>query len=135
MREGKPENLISLKDRSTEIQREIQSKGGIKSGESKREKKLMSQIYAEFLISKFNVKTDEGESEVTGSQLVDTVMKDVLKKGGSPAVSMMKEIREATEGNKIDLSGGLDITSMTPEEREKRVDEIIARRTGRPIPN
>jgi hypothetical protein len=41
---------------------------------------------------------------------------------------MMKEIREATEGNKIDLSGGLDITSMTPEERDKRIAELEAKR-------
>jgi len=111
--------------------------GGVKSAEVKREKKLMSQIYSEFLISKFNVKTSEGEREVTGSDLVDEVMKKVLKKGGSPAVSMMKEIREATEGSKtqVDLSGGLDITSLTPEERAKKIDEIIARRTGRPATN
>jgi len=130
MKEGKTENLIPITERSTEIQREIRSLGGIKSGESKREKKLMSQIYSEFLISKFNVKTEGKEREVTGSDLVDEVMKKVLKKGGSPAVSMMKEIREATEGSKtqVDLSGGLDITSLTPEERKAKLDELIAKR-------
>ena len=87
--------------------RERGRKGGIRSGEVKREKKLMSQIYGEFLAERFKVRVDGKDHEITGADLVGRVVKTVLNEGGSPAVSLMKEIREATEGSKVKVEGEL----------------------------
>lgn len=101
---GNPQNL---KTPSTEQARIIGSMGGKRSAEVKKEKKLMSQIYGEFLAERFNISVDGEEIETTGADLIATVVKGVLSAGGSPAVSLMKEIREATEGNKTELSGSV----------------------------
>jgi hypothetical protein len=95
---GNPEKLVPL---TTQKAREIGAKGGKRSGEAKREKKLMSQIYGEFLAEKFKVGTDYE----TGADIVSRIVKTILNEGGSPAVSLMKEIREATEGTKTKLTG------------------------------
>lgn len=89
------------------------SKGGKASVEAKRKKKLMSQIYAEFLAERFKVKVDGSEQDMTGEKLVNRVVKQVLISGGPSAVSLMKEIREATEGNKVEHSGGISV-NLTP---------------------
>ncbi len=102
------ENLKSLKDRTTEEQRAIASKGGKASQKKQKEKKLMSQIYAEFLIEKHDVKMpgNKAKEEMTGYKMINMAVKEIIKKGGPPAVSIMKEIREATEGNKLDMTSG-----------------------------
>lgn len=69
--------------------------GGIKSGIARREKKLMSQIYNEFLAKKYG--------EKYGDEIVRDVMKDIIEGRDGPSVSLIKEIREATEGNKIKI--------------------------------
>lgn len=102
-------NLKSLKDRPIEERKKIAKSGGIKSGVVKREKKLMSQIYAEFLQKEHEVKIKNKNALMTGYNLINKVVGEVIKKGGAPAVSLMKEIREATEGSKLDLSGSVDL--------------------------
>jgi hypothetical protein len=72
-------------------------KGGIKSGQAKREKKLLSEIYAEVIAEMYGVDCEEGQSS-------KDIVKSILSRRDSAAVSMLKEIREATEGSKIDVS-------------------------------
>ena len=104
-RPGKVENLVSLGERSTDEQRRIASMGGKKSVEVRREKKLMSAIYADFLAKKHKVKLDdEGEKEIDGNELMEIVARNILERGDGASVSLMKEIREATEGSSIALT-------------------------------
>lgn len=100
---GKPDNLVPL---TTEKAREIGAKGGKRSGEVKREKILMSKIYADFLAGKYDIRVDEKLTKtMTGTELVNETIKAVLMQAESASVSMLKEIREATEGNKTKLTG------------------------------
>jgi hypothetical protein len=94
-----PHNLRSLTTRTMSEQREIARKGGIASGEARREKKLMSQIYADYLSKK------EG---LTEGMTLESVIETVLARGDSSSVSMMKEIREATEGQKHTLANDFE---------------------------
>lgn len=98
-------NLIPNNLRSPQEVRENGSKGGKKSGKVRKEKKLMSQIYAGILAKKY--KTDLGQL-VQGSEIMEKVVMGVLKRGDSSSVSMMREIREATEGNKVHVGGDDD---------------------------
>jgi histidinol phosphatase-like PHP family hydrolase len=86
--------------RDTETAKARGKLGGIKSGESKRERKFISAIYADVLAKKLAVTIGEDAQTMTGIELVEHAVKTALAAGGSPAVSMMKEIREATEGTK-----------------------------------
>ena len=101
---GNPQNL---KTPTTEQARIIGAMGGKKSAAVKKERKLLSQIYAGFLASEFSVVIDDLEQQFTGEKLVEETIKKVLARSDSSSVAVMKEIREATEGNKLELSGEL----------------------------
>lgn len=91
---GRPENLKA--PLSPEEAREFGRRGGKKSGEVRREKKLLSAMYADILAKGF---------EVEGVRLtLDEVVSSIVSRSDAASVSMLKEIREATEGNKVALS-------------------------------
>ena len=109
MPRGNPKNLIPNSERTPEKLKEMTTKAGKKSGQVRREKKLMSQIYAEFLVKEHEVIGKDGKKKkLEGHALLSSVMSKILSRGDSASVSLFKEIREATEGNKIALSGELD---------------------------
>lgn len=102
-RVAKKENLIPI--RTSEQAKALGAKGGVASGIAKREKKLMTQIYGDFLVESFEISVDGDLKKMTGADFVNTVMKRILVRGDMASVSMMKEIREATEkdgGNSSD---------------------------------
>ena len=91
---GNPQNLVPL---TTDTARKIGALGGKKTGEVKREKKLLSAMYSDMLAKGFNV---------GGERLsLDQVVASVLERADSSSVSMLKEIREATEGSKTKMVG------------------------------
>ena len=97
-------DLIPLTKRTEKERKEIAKKGGIASGIAKREKKLISQIYAEFMMKEHDIIEKDGTiKKLSGQALVNEVMSKVLSRGDSSSVSMLKEVREGTEGNKIDI--------------------------------
>lgn len=110
-------NLVNLADRTPEEREEIARQGGIKSGESKREKKVLSNLYAEIIAELYDVDAQNGLS-------LKTVVQEVLKKGDSATVSMLKVMGEMTEGKKIKMDGSLSVGSMTKEERRQRIKEL-----------
>jgi len=95
--------------------------GGIKSGIVKREKKLMSQIYAEFLAKEHDVIMNDGKKKsVSGSEMVSTVMRKVLSRGDSASVSLMREVREGTEGSKVKTE-----TVLTINTDDEKIQQIL----------
>jgi hypothetical protein len=95
---GKPENLIPMNQRTEEEQKKIASMGGKASQEVQREKKKISQIYADFLVKKYKLTTGE---EMTGAEMADRLISN--------------EIREATEGNKVDITVNHDLLNAIKE--------------------
>ena len=94
MPRGNIKNLKPDTERTPEEIRERGKKGGIKSGQVRKERaairKAMTDVYRDVL------KNPELD-------LDDAIIKIISQKN-SASVSMMKEIREATEGNKIKLA-------------------------------
>ena len=92
---GRPENLKA--PLSPEEARKFGSMGGKRSVEVRREKKLLSAMYAEILAKGF---------EVDGDRLsLDEVVSAIISQNNGASVSMLKEIREATEGSKTKMVG------------------------------
>ncbi len=105
MPRGNPSKIITGDKRTPQEARENGRKGGIKSGQVRREKKLMSQLYAEFLSKDHEIIGADGyKKKLSGHALLSAVMSKILARGDSAAVSMMREIREATEGNNLNLN-------------------------------
>ena len=119
---GNPSKLVPC---TPENARERQLKSAEKRKENNAKKKLMSQIYAEFLEKEYNVRQGDKERKLTGAELVNECMKKIIARGDSASVSMMKELREGTEGSKIDLSGTVKAEMETTEERLKLFEELV----------
>lgn len=96
-------------------------KGGIKSGKARREKKLLSQIYGDLLADKMGV---DGKGKT-----LDKVIKEILNGSSvecpaSSKVSLIKEIREATEGSKIHQTGSTKVILSDKKLVKEVVDEL-----------
>ena len=119
---GNPSKLVPC---TPENARERQLKSAEKRKENNAKKKLMSQIYAEFLEKEYNVRQGDKERKLTGAELVNECMKKIIARGDSSSVSLMTEIRKAMEGDKVNLEGSIKAEMQTTEERLKIFDEII----------
>ncbi len=98
----KPGRIENLTPFTVDSAREKGRKGGIKSAIVKREKKLLSQVYADMLA---------GENGIAGNGLtLEAVVSAILARCDSSSVSMLKEIREATEGSRL----AMENTTATP---------------------
>lgn len=118
-------NPSKLKPCTPENARERQLKSAEKRKENNAKKKLMSQIYAEFLEKEYNVRQGDKERKLTGAELVNECMKKIIARGDSSSVSLMREVREATEGTKMQLSGEVTTKLESPEDRLKAFEEIM----------
>jgi len=110
-------NDENLKPCTKENARERQLKSAEKRKENNAKKKLMSQIYAEFLEREYSVKVAEGTKKISGAELVNEAMKKIIARGDSSSVSLLREVREGTEGSKINLSGNIKTEMESAEER------------------
>jgi hypothetical protein len=109
--------LENLKPVTTKEEARIRGRnGGKKSVKVRREKKLLSGLFAD-IIAKWT-----GQEKGLN---ISTVVERVLLEGGSPAVSMLKVMLDATEGSKIKIQGNLSISrlkTMTDDELNKIID-------------
>lgn len=99
-----PQNLKRL---TTKKAREIGKKGGIASGKAKKERRLMSQIFAELLSNGLDKDIERTSTKV-------------IRKGGGPAVSLMKTIAEVTEGSKVKTE-----TVLTINTDDEKIQQIL----------
>ena len=122
---GREENLKKAVPFTKENAKEMQKLSAEKRKENNEKKKLLSEMYAEFLTDEYNVRKDGGTIKLSGTDYIKTIIKAVVSRGDSSSVAMLKEIREATEGQKINLNGEVKAEMQTTEERLKIFDEII----------
>jgi len=120
--------LVNLKNRTPEERSEIAKKGGKRSVIVKREKKMMSQIYAQVLADRYDVKIQGEDKKISGEKMMQKVISEIIMRRDASSVSMIKEIREATEGNKIDVNAELlqryDYSTLSHEEKIERVKQL-----------
>ena len=133
-RKGKAENLVPQNLRTKEEQREIARLGGIASGEARKEKKLMSQILADYLQKEHEVvlRDDEGavidREKISADELIQRTVTAIMTRGDSASASIIKSIAEITEGKNVNLSGMVETASLTPDERKARIAELEKKR-------
>jgi hypothetical protein len=118
-------NPSKLKPCTPENARERQLKSAEKRKENNAKKKLMSQIYAEFLEKEYDVKLGDKNKKITGADLCNEAMKKIIARGDSSSVSLLRELREGTEGNKIQLSGAIKAETMSAEQRVESFKELM----------
>jgi len=100
-------NKKNLRRLTTEEARKIGREGGKASVKARREKKLMSQIYAGLISN--GIETD-----------IEKAAPKIIRKGGSPAVALMRELREGTEGSKVKTE-----TVLTINTDDEKIQQIL----------
>lgn len=81
------ENLIPLNERTKDEQREIQTLGGIKSGEARRAKKTMREML-DYLLEK-EIKTNKGDMSTLEAIMVSAIAK--ASKGDIRAIEFIRD--------------------------------------------
>jgi len=121
------QNLIPVSERTPSELREITRKGGRASGKARREKAVISSMYANFLAKKTKVNIDG--KPATGEKLFEYAVMSIISKGSDAAkVALMKEMREALEGSKVAITnqdgGPFGVFLLSREEARARLDEL-----------
>lgn len=123
---GREENLKKAVPFTKKNAKEMQKLSAEKRKENNEKKKLLSEMYAEFLTDEYNVRKDGETIKLSGTDYIKTIIKAVVSRGDSSTVAMLKEIREATEGSKVQLSGGITTRQQTAEERLAEFKELMS---------
>ena len=118
-------NPSKLKPCTPENARERQLKSAEKRKENNAKKKLMSQIYAEFLEKEYSIKIGDKTKKITGAEFVNEAMKKIIARGDSSSVSLLRELREGTEGSRVQVTGNVTTKLETAEDRLKAFDELM----------
>ena len=113
-------NEQNLRPCTPENARERQLKGAQKRKENTQRRQFLSEMYADFLSEKFDVKVDGAKTKITGAELCKMTAKQVLNKGGQASVSMLTEIRKATESESV--------LEKLKAENEKHISKGLARK-------
>jgi hypothetical protein len=119
---GNPSKLVPC---TPENARERQLKSAQKRKENNKQKKLISQLYIETLEKRYNVKQGESTRRENGYKILGQVVMKILQRGDSSSVAMIRELREATEGSKLNVAGEIATKMQTTEDRVKMFDEIV----------
>ena len=119
-------NESNLRTPTSEEAKEMQKKSAEKRKENNAKRKLLSELYADFLEEEFEIKEGEkGTRKISGAEYCKLIAKKVLNRGDASSVSMLSEIRKATEGDALKISGDVNTTlNLTQEERLKLFEEI-----------
>ena len=118
-------NDQNLRPCTPENARERQLKSAQKRKENNERRKFLSEMYAEFLEDEYSVTKGGETKKISGTEYIKTVVKAIINRGDSSSVTMLREIREATEGTKMQLSGELSTKLETQEDRLKAFEEIM----------
>lgn len=120
---GRPENL---RVPTSEEARRIGRKGGIASGKARNEKKRMSQVWGDILRKKHKIKIGDDTIEMTGHDVMEHVFCKLAEQPSQNIVSLFKEIRQATEGDKVTVEEKNDLSQYSIEELEEMEKQIQA---------
>jgi len=113
------QNLKPKPITSVEQAKSMGRKGGIASAKARKDRAVISAMYAKFLAKKTKVNIDG--KPATGVQLFEYAVTTIISKGSDSAkVALMKEVREALEGSKVTFAGAIveeDHRNLTDDQR------------------
>lgn len=92
---GRPENLTPVRSKKEATERG--RNGGIKSGQVRKEKKLISQMLAETISEMYD--------EPNESKNLKSVLKAIMNRKDSASVQLLKTAIDSSEGQKLEITG------------------------------
>lgn len=127
------QNLRPQSMRSKSEQREIARKGGIASGEARRENKRLSEIYAKALAEEYDIVIEpavrvngkvvrkERREKLQGKALYNYVIGRILSRCDSTTVQFLKNVGDLTEGQ----SFRHEINQLHINEDDEAIKDIL----------
>ena len=131
MRKLNPQNLKPIQ--SMDEARELGRKGGIASGAARREKKRLSEIYADALAEEYDIVIEpairvngkvvrkEKRKKLQGQALIDHIIGRILSRCDSTTVQLLKNIGDLTEGQRYSH----EINRLHIDENDEAVKAIL----------
>lgn len=114
-------NEQNLKPFTVSQAREFGAKGGRASAKAKKERAIVSSLYAKTLSKKIKVKIDGVDTAMLGEQVLARRIQKIYVNGSDrDVIALAKEVREALEGSKVQFSGAIvetDYRDLTDEQR------------------
>lgn len=112
---GRPENLITMRERSKEEVREIASRGGKKSGETRRKKRKYKEIFETLL-----------DEEITDRAGVKRTIKEagamnIIKKFVGGDLKAFELIRDTIGEKPVEVVMSADVSDTDIEEVQKMI--------------
>lgn len=112
--------------------REIGAKGGKASAKAKKERAIVSNLYAKTLSKKIKVKIDGVDTAMLGEQVLARRIQKIYVNGSDrDVIALAKEVREALEGSKVAITnqdgGPFNVFLLSREEAQARLDELRAK--------
>ena len=93
---------------SVEQAKRMGSKGGIASAKAKKERAIVSSIYAKALSKRLKIKIDGVDTSILGEQVLSRRVQKIFVNGSDrDVIALSKEMREALEGSKVAITGDL----------------------------
>lgn len=95
---GNPKAIEAYQIKTAEQARELGRRGGLRSQEVQKERKLLSRHYAEFIAKSHKLKLNKKEVELKPDEFFEVVITKLLTQSQQPsaAVAMMRELREGS---------------------------------------
>lgn len=123
-----PENLVSLKNRTTTEQREIAQKGGIASGEARRKKKQRGDILREIvntevtnekMLANLHALGIFKEHPTLEDYINATATRDLTKKASMQDIQRMNQEIYGDPPQKVELSGNVEGITINVKKYDK----------------
>ena len=124
--ETKTDNLRSLANISKDERAAIAKKIVETKRRKKEKRETMALIYGGFLKDKFDVQIDGKKKKITGAEYCDQIIKQILKRGDNVTVALLKEMREAMQGNTHNIEVNINKAIATaPEDRAREYRKLM----------
>jgi len=112
--------------------RELGSKGGKASAKAKKERAIISGLYAKTLSKKIKLKIDGVDTALLGEEVLARRIQKIYVNGSDrDVIALAKEVREALEGSKVAITnqdgGPFGVLLLSREEAQARLDELRAK--------
>lgn len=97
------------------------AKGGIASAKAKKERAIVSSLYAKTLSKKIKVKIDGVDTAMIGEEVLARRIQKIYVNGSDrDVIALAKEVREALEGSKVAITGSVVETNYRDLTEEQR---------------
>jgi hypothetical protein len=114
MPRGNPDKLIPANKRSKQEASELGRKGGIASGEARREARRWRDFYANVISDQYLTKDEKGELvKQSFDDLSKKAVAKIIEKADSTTIALFREMRQTQDGDVLEINANVSTADVT----------------------